>query len=1513
MADEEHQDVQNEQQNDQLKQEQAPKKRNILRNILMSLLLVIILLIAALAVMFSTDKGSKFLLDRVASSQKIIDYQYESGNLLQGIILKNVLVTLTAVDVKIDRADVSLGWRAILDKEIHLSHADVNNLRIISKTPPSDEPFKFSEIKLPFVLRLDEANVDHMQLQTASSKIDFNDIHLENALWSGTELKFENSKMDMGYLSVKDATGNMNFKQGDYPLNAKAILRIPSLKSLNVEDIYVHARGSLGTIKAGVATKTPDLLTGWAVIHPMRHDVPMNGALVFKDYHWPLLQEQELLSKKGLAKFQGDVKGLNLDINTDISGKNIPQGQYTALAHTDLTNQLNINNLNGQLMGGALNLAGLVSWKDHVHWDVQGRLDRINPKDKIIPQVIQDFLPVSLDAKIGSVGELKQGMHLTANVDFDKYEAWKVKLDQAEQKGKKPEPMLLGVNWKNIDRAVPYVGWLSSEQGQVEVALVDDQQNIHVATVVRQHEKGSLPEGKYTAQLDLKGNDLHVPAFEYVATKGSLSGNAVVELPTEKRQLKWNALLNAKDFNPQSIVVTAPVDLINGQIKANGYAKPNQQLINFDAINLTGRLANQANPETIQLTGKSTAAVIFNDANAGGAFKGFAVNYDGALNASQLKHGSGLLKIRVAGTPELIKISELQHDGVAGKILANGLVHISNGIGWDINASLVRFKPQYFVSSVRGEVSGNVKTQGNWSDRLKRINIQQLNIAGMINNKPLRGRGNLAVVLNSDLKGLMPQQFEANNLFLSYANNQVQATGNAQNLRLKVNAPALYELYPGLRGTAYGYLNLQAQPRLSATANLTVDNFSFNDSLSIKKLSLKGELPTSETVASKMVAQMDTLRSGNREIQHAGITLSGTRKAHLLQLQAWNYYSKFYVQLAGGFNAQNDWLGQIQKGEFDSVRAHLLQQQNAPVIFNASKSELYVGQHCWSSQQSQLCFDQPIRASQQNGNVSFVTKNLDLNDFAAFMPEGLALTGKLNGYAKTSWAKGAQPKLDAKLVTRNGQIGIAAEDPNDPSTSMNYDEASVIAKSIKDGLLLRVDLKAPNVGTGYASVIVNPYVESKPMRGEVAFNEVQLKILKPFIADVRKLDGTLSLAGKINGTLTQPLFDGEMRLKNGEISMISLPVNLNNVQIYTSIRQDVATINGAFNSGRGVGKINGSIDWKNDPHVQLRLNGDKLLIRQAPLITAVVDTDIELDALPLSKKLTVKGKVDVPSALISMPESSATVVNVSPDVRIVKEGQNQLAVLKAAQPWSIRADVSVNLGDKVIFQGFNSRIPLVGRLYLSQRGLETAMRANGAIGVSQKVTVEAYGQRLDLNRAIARFNGPLSNPTLDVDTNKSISGSTVGLRITGTASSPNIQVYNDAGLSDQEAMNALITGRINEGSSGLSNAEGFKSDVNNTIAAAGISLGLGGTRAFTNQIGRTFGLSGLSFDAQGTGDDTQVSLTGYITPDLYIRYGVGVFTPVNKLTLRYQMNKRLYLEASQSLEKAIDVFYHWRF
>ncbi|MCH7378248.1 MULTISPECIES: translocation/assembly module TamB domain-containing protein [Acinetobacter] len=1484
--------------------------RRIARNVVLIVLIILLLLVSSLVVMMSTDKGSRFLLDRVLQSQKTIKYEYESGNLLSGIILKNVLVRLEGIDVSLDRADVSLGWRAILKKEVHLSHADVRNLKILDKKPPSGKPFGFDPIKLPFVLRVDEASLDHLQLQTTTSKVDFSDIYLKDALWSETKLKFKDSRMKMEYLAVQNATGEMDFS-GKYPINAKADLIIPSLKSLDIDVIKVAARGSLDTLKVGVATRTPDLLTGWAVVHPVRDHVPMNGELFFKNYHLPLLKDQKLFVKDGIAKFNGDIQKLILTLDTDLKGEQVPEGQYTAQMDTDLTHQLNIREFNGQLMGGVVSLLGFVNWHDHVSWDVKGRLERLDPKDKTVPQIAQDFLPPNLDANLSSTGSMEKGLVLNAQLAFDKFETWAVKLDQAEEKDNKAQPMLLDVSWKGIDRAMPYIGWLSSEEGHTNLTLNEGRQDIYLTTTIRPHEQALLPTGKYDARLDVKGDLLDVESFRYEAEKGSLSGQAKVKLPNEKQQLSWQAQLKAQDFNPQTIAAAAPINLLNGEIKATGFAKPNQQIIQLEQIDLIGQLPQDNKTETIALKGKSTAALMFNDEKAGGGFKSFAVNYDGSLNA--LNQGNGVLKIKVAGTPDYIKINELNHDGVAGKIYATGAVNLKDKLGWDIDASLVRFKPQYFVSSVKGEVSGRVKTLGVWSDKLKRIDIRQLNVAGFLNNKPIRGRGNLSLLLDSNQEGFLPQQFEANDLFFAYAQNQLQATGNAQNLRIKLNAPALYELYPGLRGRAYGSLNVQSQPRLKATANMMVDNFAFNDLVTIRSLKVQGELPTSETTPTQLTATLDRLRNGNREIEQATVNLAGTRKAHVLKVESKNRQSNFYLQLAGGFNPKNDWLGQLQKGNFTSRNISLVQNQSAPIIYTTAQQELYVGQHCWQSSSSQLCLDQPARLSKAKGSFSFITKNLDLKDFTAFMPEGLAVTGQLNGYAKASWAQGSHPKLDARLVTQKGEIGLAADDPQDPATTVTYDELSLIAKSISEGLLLRVDMKTPDIGTGYANVIVNPYQANMPMRGEVAFNDVQLKVFKPFIKDVRSMSGTLALAGKMNGTLTQPEFVGEMRLKNGAISMISLPVNLSNIQLYSSIRQQSASIDGAFNSGQGVGRLKGNFDWKNDPHLNLTLKGDNLLVRQAPMITAIVEPDLSLDVYPFDQRLSLKGKIDVPRARISMPESSATVVNLSPDVRVVQQGQDLLATLKAAKPWDIRADMTVTLGNQVIFQGFESTIPLVGRLHLSQRGLETAMRANGAIGVSQKVKIEAYGQSLDLNRAIARFNGPLANPTLDIDANKPVQGSMVGVRVTGTATVPNIQIYNDAGLSEQEALNALLTGRINEGNSGLSNTEGFKSDVNNTIAAAGISMGLGGTRALTNQIGRTFGLSGLALDAQGTGDDTQVSLTGYITPDLFIRYGIGVFTPVNKLTLRYQMNRRLYLEASQSLERAIDVFYNWRF
>ncbi len=94
-----------------------------------------------------------------------------------------------------------------------------------------------------------------MLIKTHSSGVDFYDIELNEALWSGTELKFKDIRMDMGYLSVRNASGNMKF-EGKYPLDAVATVNLPSLReSLNIHDIQVGAKGLLvQQFRWGVAT-----------------------------------------------------------------------------------------------------------------------------------------------------------------------------------------------------------------------------------------------------------------------------------------------------------------------------------------------------------------------------------------------------------------------------------------------------------------------------------------------------------------------------------------------------------------------------------------------------------------------------------------------------------------------------------------------------------------------------------------------------------------------------------------------------------------------------------------------------------------------------------------------------------------------------------------------------------------------------------------------------------------------------------------------------------------------------------------------------------------------------------------------------------------------------------------------------------------------------------------------------------------------------------------------------------
>lgn len=69
----------------------------------------------------------------------------------------------------------------------------------------------------------------------------------------------------------------------------------------------------------------------------------------------------------------------------------------------------------------------------------------------------------------------------------------------------------------------------------------------------------------------------------------------------------------------------------------------------------------------------------------------------------------------------------------------------------------------------------------------------------------------------------------------------------------------------------------------------------------------------------------------------------------------------------------------------------------------------------------------------------------------------------------------------------------------------------------------------------------------------------------------------------------------------------------------------------------------------------------------------------------------------------------------------------------------------------------------------------------------------------------------------------------------------------------------------------------------------------------------------LSLSTAGSGDDSQVQISGYIAPGLQVKYGVGIFNSIGEFTVRYRLMKDLYVEAVSGLDSAVDLLYQFEF
>jgi translocation and assembly module TamB len=252
--------------------------------------------------------------------------------------------------------------------------------------------------------------------------------------------------------------------------------------------------------------------------------------------------------------------------------------------------------------------------------------------------------------------------------------------------------------------------------------------------------------------------------------------------------------------------------------------------------------------------------------------------------------------------------------------------------------------------------------------------------------------------------------------------------------------------------------------------------------------------------------------------------------------------------------------------------------------------------------------------------------------------------------------------------------------------------------------------------------------------------------------------------------------------------------------------------------------------------------------------------------------------------------------------------------------------VKLALGEQVSFKGFGLTTQLGGSVTL----YEEPLRETSAQGVLILTNgrYKAYGQNLDIENGRLIFDGgPVTKPAVDLyATRRPQSDVTVGVRVRGTLNRPQLSLQSDPPMPREEQLSWLVLGRPLDASS---------SSDRSALTQAALSLGLTGGDYFAQRIGKGVGLdtltigssygnSAVAADAgtiQGSQasmnrgayqDQTQaaqLTLGKYLTPKLFVSYGVSLFQQGQTFRLQYDLGRGFKLQSEAGVASGADLIY----
>jgi translocation and assembly module TamB len=348
----------------------------------------------------------------------------------------------------------------------------------------------------------------------------------------------------------------------------------------------------------------------------------------------------------------------------------------------------------------------------------------------------------------------------------------------------------------------------------------------------------------------------------------------------------------------------------------------------------------------------------------------------------------------------------------------------------------------------------------------------------------------------------------------------------------------------------------------------------------------------------------------------------------------------------------------------------------------------------------------------------------------------------------------------------------------------------------------------------------------------------------------------------LSGTLSEPRLVGDMAVIDGSLAYVPMGLQLDDINLTSLLHEDgQIELSGDFLAGEGRGEIVTRADYSTTGATgfELELRGDNMTLIDTPNVTARANLDVRI-AYDY-EKLALDGDILISHARVNPSNLTAASHSESEDVVIIagELPDDSLRQPRAQETW-ISGSIGLEFGDDVSIDLGPANAKLIGKTVFSwEEGLIPI--ADGRYDLTG--SIQAFGQVLEITEGGLRFPQiPANNPFVRIRAEREIYGNaqvkTAGVLVDGTLKQFSIEPYTRPMTTEERALTLLVTG------------------------------------------------SDFDFE-QGLG---AIDFGTYISPRVFVSYGVGLFETENVIRVRYDLTRGFGITTtSGEKESGIDLSY----